>query len=474
MSKISAMMNTGQRSLMNSQAALQTAGHNIANKTTEGYSRQRVELLSSPPVGGGRTRIGMGARSAGVTRTNNPFLEKQILKEGADLGYFQSKANALGRVEQVYNEQLNRGLNKFIGDFFNSFRELSANPENLANRTLVRETSINLANDFARVSKQLKSAQDDIDHQLEAQVRQVNNITAEIANLNQKIQAVEISDVTANDERDRRDLLLKKLSELINVKWAEGDSGAVTVSAGSATLLVSGADSMQLLTVESLNPMSHRGVETRIMYKVKDSLQPTDVTGQITKGSLGGALEIRDQVIEKLIDDVDGMAYDLANEVNSVHRQGYNRYNQKGLDLFDIKGGRFNAAENIKLDERIEAEVGRIATAAIPDSPGDNRVANVISRLQYKKFASGGTSTVDELYNSFVGRVGVMAEQSNVRVDSQSNIVSQLKNLRESISGVSLDEETTKMIEFQKTFDASAKLITTADEMLDTVLSLKR
>jgi flagellar hook-associated protein 1 FlgK len=417
----------------------------------------------------------MGARTTAVTRTNNPFLEKQIMQEGAELGYADSRSNALSRVEQVYNEQVNRGLNKFVADFFNSFRELASNPENLANRTLVKESALNLAKDFARVSEQLKGIQEDIDQQLRAEVKTVNQITAEIANLNEKVQSVEITGATANDERDRRDLLLKQLAEKIPVKWAEGDSGAVTVSAGSSTLLVSGNDSMELLVQEVLNPSDRKGITTRVMYKVKDTLAPTDVTDQITKGSMGGVLEVRDRVIEGLLANMDDMAYQLANKVNAVHRQGYNRFNEKGLDLFVIESGSaFNAASSLSLNKSISAEVGRIATAAIPDSPGDNRVANVIAQLQFKEFMGDGDSTVDEFYNGLVGKVGVTAEQSNIRRDSQKNIVSQLKNLRESISGVSLDEETTKMIEFQKAFDASAKLITTADELLDTVMSLKR
>ena len=128
MSKIHGMMDIGKRSMMNSQTALQTVGHNIANKSTEGYSRQRVELQTNEPVGIGKLRIGTGARSAAITRTNNPYLEKQIGKEQANLGFYRGRADALTRVEQVYNEQINKGLNQFIGDFFNAFREFANNP----------------------------------------------------------------------------------------------------------------------------------------------------------------------------------------------------------------------------------------------------------------------------------------------------------------------------------------------------------
>src|SRR5688572_2906514 len=107
MAKIGAMMDTGKRSMMNSQTALQTVGHNIANKTTEGYSRQRVELQTAEPLGEGKLRIGTGSKASLVTRVNNPYLEKQLQKEETSFGYMDSKAQNMARVEQVYNEQVN-------------------------------------------------------------------------------------------------------------------------------------------------------------------------------------------------------------------------------------------------------------------------------------------------------------------------------------------------------------------------------
>ena len=474
MSKISAMMDIGKQSMMNSQAALQTTSHNIANKSTEGYSRQRVESVSNTPIGSGKVRIGMGVRTMGVTRTNNPHLEKQILTEGAELGFSQSRSNALSRVEEVYNEQINKGLNKYMADFFNSFRELSLSPENLANRTLVRETSANLAKDFGRVSSQLKGIQGDLEAQIKAQVYDVNKMTNEIAHLNEKVQMVEITGATANDERDRRDQLLKDLSEKINIRWAEGDAGMVTVTAGTSALVVSGHDNYDLIAQNIPTKEKRQGDQLRVFFEIREGLTPVDVTDQIKGGAIGAALQVRDKDIEKHLDDIDEMARSFSSRVNGVHKQGYNSYAEKGLNLFEIEGDGFDAAAKISVSKAIQADVSKIATAATVNSPGDNRIANVIADLQYKNTMRSGRSSFDQFYNGLVGKVGVAADQANNRLESQGSIVRQLKNLRDSISGVSLDEETTKMIEFQKTFDASATLIRTADEMMATVLSLKR
>ena len=467
MSKISAMMDTGKRSLMNSQTALQTVGHNIANKSTEGFSRQRVELLTNQPIGEGQLQIGMGARAGVVTRVNNPWLEKQIQKEGTNMGYQDSRTNALGRVEQIYNEQANKGLNQYMTDFFNSFRELSNNPESLASRTMVRESAAALTKDFQRVVGQLKDVQEDIDGQIKTTVDEINQISKEIASLNEKIQMVEIQNTPANDERDRRDLLLKKLGEKIDITWAEGKDGMVTVTAGRTAILVSGSGASELKAQETDD-------RNRIEIFFNGTGAQANITKQITGGRIGGALDVRDNIIEDLLHHVDNMAYTLAKEVNSAHIEGFDKSGRPGVLFFEMPESVKGAAGNISLNKTIFNDVSRIAAGAQPGASGDNTVANVISSLQYRQVMDDGKATLDDYYNTQVGQVGAVAQRAVKAQESQKNVLSQLSNIRESISGVSLDEETTKMIEFQKTYDASARLIKTADEMFDTVLNLKR
>ncbi len=468
MSKISAMMDTGKRSLMNSQTALQTVSHNIANKSTEGFSRQRVELLSNVPIGEGNLQIGMGARAGVVTRTNNPWLEKQIQRESMNMGFQDSRADALGRVEQIYNEQSNKGLNQYVTDFFNSFRELSNNPESLASRTMVRESAVALGKDFGRVVTQLKDVQQDLDGQIVTTVEEINQIAKEIASLNEKIQMVEIQKVPANDERDRRDLLLKKLGEKIDISWAEGKDGLVTVTAGRTAILVSGTGSMEIKARET---DERNRVE---IFFMGSSGTPANITNQISGGKIGGALNVRDQTVEELLGHVDNIAYTLAKEVNKAHIEGFDKGGRPGILFFDMPDQIKGAASVIGLNKTIINDVGRIAAGAVAGASGDNTVANVISSLQYREIMGDGTATLDDYYNTQVGQIGAITQRAVKTQESQRNIISQLSNIRESISGVSLDEETTKMIEFQKTYDASARLIKTADEMFDTVLNLKR
>lgn len=469
MSKISSMMDIGKRSLSNSGTGLQVVGHNIANKSTEGYSRQRVELQTAPPVPTGNYQLGMGARATQVTRTNNPWLERQIQRETTNLGHNQAQAESLARVEQVYNEHINKGLNQYMSDFFNSFRELSNNPESLSSRTMVRESVLALTNDFKRVHRQLRDIQDDIDNQIRTSVEEVNQMAKEVASLNEKILQVEISGAKANDERDRRDVLLKQIGERVDITWAEGKDGMVSVTAGNTAILVSGGSSNELHVAAS----DFRD-RSEIYFKSSEAGTPFRITEQFVGGRIGGGLQIRDTVIEEMIGNIDQLAYTMALEVNKAHVEGFDKYGNSGVLFFEMPRQIAGASTELELNRTIFNDVGRIAAASRPDAPGDNVVANVIGSLQYQRVMDGARTTFDDYYNTQVGRLGTIAQRAIKTHEAQQHLMSQLSNIRESISGVSLDEEATKMIEFQRAYDASARLIRTADEMLETVINLKR
>ena len=146
--------------------------------------------VSNEAVGDGKLRMGMGARAAQTTRVNNPFLERQLANESTKLGFGNGQSDNLSRVEQIFNEQINKGLNQFTNNFFNAFRELSNNPESLATRAMVKENAQFLVQDFGRISSQLKDIQSDIDAQVGQKVEEINAMTTEIAKLNEKIAAV--------------------------------------------------------------------------------------------------------------------------------------------------------------------------------------------------------------------------------------------------------------------------------------------
>lgn len=474
MGRVSSLMTVGRHAMMNSQTGLHTVAHNIANKETEGYSRQRTETVSNLANGAGKLRIGMGARAATVNRINNPYLEKQIANEKSELATAKGRQDGLGRLEQIYNEQTVQGFNSSLTGFFNAFRELSTNPESMPRRTAVKAAAETLVNDFHNIHSQLQEVAGDLNSQIHISVNDANAMTQEIANLNKQIQEVELSGGWANDERDRRDLLVKKLGEIVDIKWNEGEDSSITVSTAKDALLVVGGTANHMEAVATPAREGKGEGDYDVVFYHHEYADPLVLSDRIEGGRIGGMLSVRAGELAGLRHDMDNLAYTIASEVNKSHNNGFNAYNQTGINFFDPLARAENAAEYLKLNSDIINDSARIAVGRDPHRPGDNRVAIEIAELQYGKPVFDGSLTLDEFYNGIVGQLGIRTQAANRKADVQTNIVNQLDNLRESISGVSLDEEAAKMIEMQKHFDASARIIRTADEILETVINLKR
>jgi flagellar hook-associated protein 1 FlgK len=474
MGRVSSLMTVGRRSMMNSQTGLHTVGHNIANKETEGYSRQRTETYANGAQGSGKRRIGMGATAATVRRVNNPYLEKQLGNEKSELATAKGRQQGLSRLEQIYNEQTVEGFNSSLTGFFNTFRELSTNPESMPRRTAVRAAAETLVNDFHNIDTQLKEVSADINSQLQISVHDLNSMTSEVAKLNQQIQEVELTGGWANDERDRRDLLIKKIGEIVDIQWAEGEDSQVTISTAKDALLVVGGIANNVQAVATPAGERKEEGEFDVVFYHHDYAEPLVLTDRIKGGRIGGLLSVRSGELYGMKRDMDNLAFTIAKEVNEMHGKGFNAYNQTGLGFFESLDSAQGAAEYLQLNNQIKVDSARIAAGRDPNRPGDNRVAIEIAELQYGKPVFGGSLTLDEFYNGLVGELGIKTQAANREAEVQNNIVSQLDNLRESISGVSLDEEAARMIEMQKHFDAAARLIRTADEVLETVINIKR
>lgn len=470
MAKIHGLLDMGRRGMAVNQSALNTTSHNISNKSVEGYSRQRAEVMTSPAVDEGRFRVGTGSQLGAINRINNPWIEKQLEREGSNLAFMEGRSGALQRLESVFNEQSVKGLNNTMTEFFNGFRELANNPESLATRTAVRDNAHALVNNLKEMDRQIGTVTSELNSVIVSSVRDVNAHVKEISRLNEKIQSTELGGLAANDERDRRDLLLKKLSEKLDITYAEDPkSGMINITAGKTAVLVGGAAYTELKAV------TNRDNQTQVMLETSSGGTQSDITDQFKRGTIGGAIDLRDGMVAGIREDLAELTYTLASEVNNAHTEGFDRYSQQGLNFFVLPTeGNFEVKE-LKLNEAISKDVGRIAAASKPNAPGDNTTANVIHSLQFQNMMGPDrTFTFDNFYNAKVAEVGLMNQKSVAGIESQKNIVDQMKNIRESVSGVSLDEEAQKMIEFQKAYEASARVIRMADEMFETVLNLKR
>jgi len=454
------------------KAAMATTGHNISNANTEGYSRQRVETESATPVSQGHHLLGTGALISRVERVNDEYIEKQLRNGGRDLANMEEKDLMLKQTEDIFNEMNGDGLNRLVAKFYNEFRRLSNEPDNEAVRQSVREGAQAMINDFHRIRSEVEDVRKHVDARLEGTTREVNAYAEEIKDLNVKIKIQEASGSVPNDLLDKRDMALRKLGSFMDLSMHKDGDGAYTVDVRGVGPLVAGSE-VQQFSVERTGADDQGKPENAYDLKTTASAKG-NVTHQIKGGKIGALLEVRDSVLSTIQARLDDLAYTLSTAVNDIHQQGFTRTGAQGVGFFKQLDQQDRAAEMIELSDEVKGNVNNIAAAAEADAPGDNRIAIAISTLQGHKLMNNGQTTMDDFYNSIVSDVGVISSKNKFGMNQERDIMTQLSKMRDQISGVSIDEETANLMQYQHAFDASAKIIQIADECLKTVLELKR
>lgn len=465
------MFNIGRSGLMATKSALNTMSHNIANVNTEGYSRQTVEQTAAPTAYSGRLNMGAGAMLKSVKRVNDEYLEKRIHTEAKNFGMAEERDNYIRQTEQIFNESNGEGLNRLATRFFNEFRQLSTDPMNEGIRASVRESSRQLVADVNRMDKSLQDVQVNIDARIEGYVREINSLSKEIRDLNMLINNAELGGQDAPDLQDKRDLAMKRLGELVDISSAKDNNGRVTITMSGHVALVAGDQVTELLVARSpADPKTGKG-EGRLDIIVQEP-RPTNITEKLHTGRLGGLLGVRDHDIEKAKDAVNEMAFTLAKNVNLIHAQGFGTDGGTGRNFFKNIDSPERAASLLDLSDDIKNNLGAIATAKEANSPGDNRIAIAMSGLGTMPGLTSNNGTITDLYNSMVGEIAVTAGEAKRQLTFQEDVLSQLKSVRENLSGVSLDEETANLVRFQHAYAANAKVLQMADEAVQTVLGM--
>jgi len=456
----------GTKALTVQQKGIYVTGNNIANVNTPGYSRQRLNMSSDGPINTGIGPVGSGVTANKVERVYQRFLGVQINNETQSLGQWEAHKDALERVELIFNESGGYGLNQVMSEFWNAWQDLTNNPSGSVERTVLVAKSEMLAATFSQNYEDLQKIQRDIDSNIEGAVEEINRLSENMVDLNQKIIQMESGGHMANDYRDQRDLVLKELSELIEIDSFEDANGGVTVSVGSGQALVEGTHTYKLST--QTDASGHQDITW-----LDSSGNTVIITNDISKGKLKGWLDARDIDIDNSLNKLDTLAQDLMTEVNTLHATGYGLDGSTGNDFFT---GAATAA-GIQVNPLIANDTNLIAAAEgfnlVPgDKPGDNGNAIAIANLQETQTMNGNTATFGAYYDSMVSDAGLAVQQATSYYDHQSQMVLQVENYRESISGVSIDEEAVNLIKYQNAYQAAAKLITTADEMMETVLAM--
>lgn len=544
---ISGLFNSGLSSLLASQTALSVTSNNIANVNTPGYTKQDIVLNVANSIQTGAGFIGTGVTVAGITRSYDQFIQAQLLNQQQSQGRSAAMDQTWGQVEQVVNEAQGMGISSSLTDYFNAWQNVASNPTDQSARIVLLQKANMLATTAQSMESSIKTTLDNTNASITDDVRQVNRIATDIAQLNDQIVQQEAGSNTksANDLRDQRQQKLNDLAKLVDFSSYEDNSGSVTVTVGMRTL-VSGLQTNTLSSAKNTD-----GNQDLILDGI-------NITGNIQKGDIGGLIASRDGVQSSALTGLRTLMASITQQVNNLHTQGFDLNGNAGGNFFNplqlttttnsaggsiaatitnpalltldeyritFAGGNYSVLNNQTGAALVPPVTGLYvpgATISLPgidvvitnavndgesftvspltgvisnfgvavtDSqkiaaaqttggpgnpmPGDNGMALQIAALTDTAQGSLNNTTFSGYYSGIVSTVGSQKQNSADSLTFDNNLMSTLNARRESASGVSLDEEAANLIRFQRSYEAGAKMISVADQLMQTLLNIQ-
>ncbi|HEU20351.1 MAG TPA: flagellar hook-associated protein FlgK [Deltaproteobacteria bacterium] len=459
MSGISAL-NIAKDSLISHQTAINTTGSNIANVNTTGYTRQRPVFTTNGTMDVAAGLVQMSVSIDQIERVYNRFLEAEINEQIQDFGYSETRKEQLQLIEIIFNETTGEGIDDLFNKFWGALEDLSSNPEGQPERVALLSAAESLTYLFRSFSSDLVAVQDDANAAISDLVTQVNGKLASIADLNEKIAQNETGTGDTNVLRDARTVLAKELAECIDIQYFEDSRGALNIFISNGLTLVESGN------YYTLDVQANAG--NSFYYDVVFTDNPgVSINKYITSGRLAGFMEIRDTTAAAYLNDLNMLAATLVQEVNVQHRLGYDLMSNVGGDFFDPSK---TDARTIAVSAAIIGDINKIAASETVNGDGTN--AMYVGRLKDALVLNGNTSTFNGYYSSFIGGIGEDVASANRICNHHTDLMNQLNIKRESISGVSVDEEMLNLIKYQTGYSAAAKLCSTVQELVDTLLGL--
>lgn len=453
-----------------SSSAMNVTSNNIANVNTEGYNRQF--FIQGTRAFDSKGFLGGGVVDLGITSLVDPFIERQLSNETADFGFYDGRQLSLSSIENLVYDSDNEGISGAISQFFNAWSELAGDPANGALREQVREAGRTMSDRFNSAHSSLQDLRQNLSSEVETRLENVNSYLEQIAKLNESV-AGAVDDGAKLELKGQRQLVLRKLSKEIGVNYFEDADEMLTVQLQGTGLALVRAN--QSATLSSTNDLSAGGTMSISSTLAGGTSTAIDVTSYITTGAIGGNLEERNVTVNGVISDLNDLAYQISTDVNNLHYNGFGLDGNDQRNFFTPLADADNAAGLIAIDPAVLNSLDAIAAAQADPSGGavgDSRVAGSIVDLRNALSMSGGAKTYTQFYSSLTASVGVKSASVKANAKAKSNLVQKLEQQRENISGVNLDEEAADLLKYQKAFEGAARVMSVANEMLDTLLKL--
>jgi flagellar hook-associated protein 1 FlgK len=440
------------QALMAEQGALSVTSNNIANVNTPGYSRQIAVLDEAPTFKEGNLVFGSGVTLQQFQSVRDQLLQLRIYEETQQQGNSQAQLSSLTQIEGLFADG-SSGIGGALTTFFNSLSQLSTDPANMSARQQVLTSANNLAGQFHQAVAALGTLTNGLDQTVPQAVSQINQFTQQIADLNGQVSQMQGVGKDPGSIQDQRDELVRQLSQVINISVTQTEHG-ITLTTANGVPLVVGGQSFDL----------QASTNTNGLYSVM--AQDQDITSQITGGSLAGMLTIRDGVIPDVLNRLDTLANELTSAFNTQHQAGTDLLGNQGQDFFTTQAAVAGSAQNFG----VAITDPRLVAASSDGSEGSS--GNVVSLLALRDQALPSGASPTQMYANLVLQVGNYGANAKADVTAGDLSLQQLTDQRSAISGVSLDEETTNMMRYQRAYQAAAKVVTTVDEMLQTLMNM--
>lgn len=530
-------LETAKRGMFTQQNALYVTSHNIANANTPGYTRQRVNFvqteaypaagMNAPMIPG---QLGTGVQAGSIERIRESFLDTQYRNEQNKLGYWESMASSLSKMEDIMNEPTENGLSAVMGEFWQSLQDLATYPENEGTRQVTLERGQAVADTFHFLSESITTIKNDIGNEVSVNLKEINSILKQIDELNKQIGSVEPHGYLPNDLYDQRDALVDQLSNHLDIKVEKVQSGGKPqeMAEGQYIIKLNGTD-VNLVDTSGFVQLGFEG-ENGLSYDIPSAIGNLTVfssDGKEVKGSIA-FVNGSDEVVfpagklkgliesygyettggvkgtyPEMLDNLDKYAFSFASLFNEIHSKGYSLSGEQGSDqFFSVTAGSTvdftdkdsykGAAQAITMGNLKPSDIAVStklnASGGVEAGDGKNalNLANIANMLlsnenqtlegltetiNLKDFSIINTGTLNFFYEGVIGQLGVDAMQANRLTNNSTILRDSVENNRQSVSSVSLDEEMTNLIQFQHAYSAAARQITVIDEILDKVIN---
>lgn len=453
-------LNIGRSGLQASSVGIEVTSHNVSNASTEGFHRRSVEreLPASRLIAGGAS-VGQGVGISRIRRASDELLGMRWMEAQGDASFSGAESAGLSTVETYFNETNQIGVNQVVEEFFNALGSATSDPSDIGHRQTLNRAGFNLADTVSRTATNIDTAITDFELGIEATTTSVNRLTTELASVNRAIN--ESGDALgAGDMVDRRDQLAQEIASLTGGNISFTDSGMANLYVGGHALVAGLEQRDMTVGVDANND------QTILIEAGSGHLNVTSIVG----GDIGGTNSAKEKAVEYLA-DLNTFAGDFAVAMNAQHNTGFDLNGTAGGDLFGTTAG--SEASSMEFSQAIYDDAklwafGAAATSGVGDDTNLEAMINVESAQLF----SGGSETSGQFLATLLGSVASDTAQSATNASQASAHNADLAGLMKSLTSVDLDQEATSLIEFQAAYQASAKVIRAADELLQSLLAV--